>query len=277
VKAHPDTRPSSSELESMVASLSAVCDDLRASYSVLSRRARSMEEELARANERARALDKMAGLGTMAAGIAHEIRNPMNAIKGFAELLKKAVGENARTRRWAGAISEGVDEVDAIITGLLSFAQPEQLCAEPVDARELLEAAIRAALARERPQAWSVTSESAVESFRADRIKVRQALRNLVANAIEAQPGGGRVDVRILREGGDLVFRVDDAGPGVPAELIPRLADPFFTTRAEGTGLGLSLVHAIARLHGGGVEIHSRPSALGGARIEFRVPYSAAS
>lgn len=270
-----ETRAATIELEEMVQSLTAVCDALRSSYAALSERAEAMEDELARANDRARAMDKMASLGTMAAGIAHEIRNPMNAMKGFAELLKGVVEGETKAARWACAISEGVDEVDAIITGMLSFAQPEQLCADRVDAVELIDAAVEAALRREGAEAWDVRTTTAVETFRGDRIKIRQALRNLVANAIEAQPGGGRVDVAILPEGDDLVFRVDDAGPGVPRDVAPRLADPFFTTRAEGTGLGLSLVHTIARLHGGDLEVSPSPSALGGARISFRFPHAA--
>jgi two-component system, NtrC family, sensor histidine kinase HydH len=106
---------------------------------------------------------------------------------------------------------------------------------------------------------------------------VRQALRNLVANALQAQPEGGVVAVSIALDAGDVVLRVQDAGPGIPNHLRARIAEPFFTTRAEGTGLGLALVHSIAELHGGRLEISSAAAPLGGADVAFRIPYQPAS
>jgi signal transduction histidine kinase len=120
---------------------------------------------------------------------------------------------------------------------------------------------------------WRVISSASAPPFAADRIKVRQALRNLVANAMQAQPDGGVVDVSIALDGNEVRLRVQDAGPGIPPELRSRVADPFFTTRAEGTGLGLALVNSIAELHGGRLEISNSPSPLGGADIAFRLPH----
>jgi signal transduction histidine kinase len=94
-----------------------------------------------------------------------------------------------------------------------------------------------------------------------------------VANALQAQPDGGVVDVSITHDRNDVLLRVQDAGPGIAPELRSRVAEPFFTTRAEGTGLGLALVHSIAELHGGRLEVSPSPSPLGGADIAFRLPH----
>ncbi|MEE8468622.1 MAG: sensor histidine kinase, partial [Planctomycetota bacterium] len=98
-----------------------------------------------------------------------------------------------------------------------------------------------------------------------------------IANAIEAQPQGGRVLISITELEHATLLRVTDAGPGIPQDLTHRVCDPFFTTRAEGTGLGLALVHTIARLHGGALEIATEPAPLGGADVAVTIPKSLAS
>ena len=233
--------------------------------------------EIEHLQERLHAQSKMAALGNMAGGIAHEIRNPMNAVRGFAELLRRELPAEARAQRFATRICEGVDEADQIIASMLTFANPERLALELVDANELCEAAITAAkrvLPENAPgKEWRVVSSTSVPPFRADRIKVRQALRNLIANALQAQPDGGAVSVSIDLDGEYVRFCVQDAGPGIPPALRARVAEPFFTTRAEGTGLGLALVHSIAELHGGRLEVSPCSAPMGGADIAFRIPF----
>jgi two-component system, NtrC family, sensor histidine kinase HydH len=233
--------------------------------------------ELVRLAEDVHRMDKMAALGTMAAGIAHEIRNPMNAMKGFAELLKRQLTDDAKTGRWAAAISEGVDEVDAIIRSMLGFSQPESLFEESLDTAELLDAALEVAKSHtpgDLPvENWTIGTHADPARFRGDRIKLRQALRNLISNAMEVQPQGGALGVAIRVEGDQLTFSVEDAGPGLTPECAAKVVDPFYTTRADGTGLGLSLVHSIAQLHGGSLEVSSSASPLGGATIAFQIPF----
>ena len=239
--------------------------------------------EVARLAERLQAQGKMAALGTLAGGIAHEIRNPLNAIGGCARLLEREVAPETRHHRYAARIAEGVREADVIIANLLSFADPERLQLETIVADELARSALecgRAALpAGGDPAAWTLAARVSGPAFVADRIKLRQALRNLVANAIEAQPAGGRVDLAIDCDGREVVLAVRDGGPGVPAHLRQRIADPFFTTRAEGTGLGLALVHTIAALHGGSFEVspeRAPPDLGGGAQMILRIPFNPA-
>ena len=231
------------------------------------------QTELTRLTERVHRMDKMAALGTMAAGIAHEIRNPMNAIKGFSDLLERQDFE-AREKRWARNISAGVNEVETIIHSMLTFADPEPLRLETVDAEELVQSAIAAATDHlGESDAWTIDSHCYALEFVGDRIKLRQALRNLISNSIDSQPDGGRILVELFLEGEVVCCAVSDAGPGISPEVLPRLSDPFFTTRAEGTGLGLTLVHTIAQLHGGRLHATSDPSSLGGARLSIRIPF----
>lgn len=236
--------------------------------------------QLCELNERLASQSKMVALGNMAAGIAHEIRNPMNAIGGFADLLRREFEPGTRTHRFATRICDGVADADAIIASMLSFASPERLHLERIDPAELVSSGIRAA--RESlpegadAQRWTITSEVAAAPFRGDRIKLRQALRNLVANALQAQEDGGRVHVEVRATPAEVVVRVIDAGPGIPLALRTRVSEPFFTTRAAGTGLGLALVHTIAELHGGRFEVSEQPSCFGGAEVALRFPFNPA-
>ncbi len=270
------------DIEKAIEVFAHISKDLLAGYEALERRAERVEAELARANEelaeRAAQLEqqkKMAALGTMAGGIAHEIRNPLNAVKGFASLLLRELEPNTKVARWASRILDGVNETDAIIASLLSFARPGRLCFEFVEARALADEAVAIVLGGlgEKRERWQVEIECGELRFRGDRIQLRQALRNLVANAIEAQPEGGRVRIVIEAIGSEVLVSVADAGPGIAREIANQVAEPFFTTRAEGTGLGLALVHTIVQLHGGRLEIAPEPSPLGGALVRFRIPH----
>jgi signal transduction histidine kinase len=237
--------------------------------------------ELSRLAERLHALDKLAALGNMAGGIAHELRNPMNAIKGFAALLAPRLEGGSDERRFAELIVEGVDEADAVLTNMLSLALPESLSREIVDAEALIGEAlamavrdVSAELGASAPlERWVIASGASLARFEGDRIKLRQALRNLIANALQAQPQGGAVQISIAREGEEAVLRVRDAGPGIPPALVGRVLDPFFTTRAEGTGLGLALCATIAQVHGGRVDVARAPAPLCGADVSLRIPY----
>lgn len=236
--------------------------------------------EFAHLAERLHSLDKLAALGSMASGIAHEIRNPMNAVRGYAELLKREFGADSRQGKWSSAICEGVDEADAIITNMLSFGSPEQLRRDRVGAQALVSSAVdlaqRSIPSGAKSTDWCISTTVNCPDFVGDHIKLRQALRNLIANAIQAQPQGGQIHISCALRGDCVVFEVCDAGPGIPSNLRRRVVDPFFTTRAEGCGLGLALVHTIAELHGGRLEVSPAPAPThlgGGAHLILKVPF----
>ena len=232
--------------------------------------------EVVELSERLHSLDKLAALGNMAGGIAHEIRNPMNAIKGFAGLLTNRLEAGTKEHDWSSLIVEGVSESERILTSMLTLARPDGLVLETIQGEELIESALTLAVNDAVPSGtespWLVTTECSGDAFSGDRIKLRQALRNLIANAFDAQPGGGAVHIELAVTSTEVVLSVDDSGPGVPADLRTRILDPFFTTRAEGTGLGLALVSTIAQLHGGPLGVSPTPGPLGGAEFSLRFP-----
>jgi signal transduction histidine kinase len=244
--------------------------------------------ELEELTERMHAMDKVAALGTMAGGIAHEIRNPLNAVAGFAQLLRERilrseVIDDPKLIRFSEAIAEGAAEADAIISSLMKITSPERLDRDRIDVAALLEEAVEAALDSNEallegcPRRPVVHVHADCPELIGDRIKLRQALRNLISNAIQANPGGDLLVQATPVEGQGLLLSVDDSGPGIPADLRRRILDPFFTTRAEGTGLGLALTNTIADLHGGRLEIQPTPSELGGARVALLLPSSTVS
>ena len=270
------------QLAHAVDELTRISAQLLHSYQALESRAAEVEAQLKHANleiERLHGLDKLAALGNMAGGIAHELRNPMNAAKGFAGLLRARLPENSKERHWAALIENGVGEADAILTNLLSLARPERLLVETIDGVELCRAALEASFSdptlAARRDLWQVELRSTpapLPAFAADRLKLRQALRNLIANALEVQPQGGSVLVQMHVADGEVLLSVEDSGPGLAAEYEAKVFEPFFTTRADGTGLGLAFVRQVAELHGGGVQVHGRGSASGGARFVLRFP-----
>jgi len=161
------------------------------------------------------------------------------------------------------------------------LGSPERLRLEAVNAGELLAEAVRLAVGDEpitpTGQPLAVNVHADAPAFVGDQIKLRQAIRNLVVNAANEQRDGGRIDVELRLVGEDIVVCVADAGPGIPSDQRHKILDPFFTTHADGTGLGLALVSTIAQLHGGEVEVSPEPSAFGGAEFNLRFPYQPAA
>ncbi|MDA0947632.1 MAG: HAMP domain-containing sensor histidine kinase, partial [Planctomycetota bacterium] len=211
-------------------------------------------------------------------GIAHEVRNPLNAIRGFGSLMATELQDDERLGRWASHIVSGADEVEEIVAATMRLARSGEVAAESLSALELAHDAVQLAQST-RPEGtraqWTIEVAGIDHACSGERIELRQALRNLIVNAMDAQPKGGTVRVTVAACDAWTTFQVDDAGCGVSAEIADRVREPFFTTRAEGTGLGLALVHSIADLHGGELELDAEPSCLGGACFRLRVPSQA--
>ncbi len=236
------------------------------------------QTHLAELEQRMQGASKMAALGTLAAGIAHEIRNPLNAVGGFGDLLARRLPAGSKERHWADLIGAGVAETNRIITGLLHFARPGQIALAELALEGLLvELASGAEAHGAAARAVRVEVDCPPLRVRADGAKLRQALRNLLENALDWSPDGGRVRIRAWSADGEACVAVEDQGPGVPAETQAQLFEPFFTTRAEGTGLGLALAHTVAALHQGSLTVDAQRSELGGARFLFRWPTTSGS
>lgn len=232
---------------------------------------------LAAARSRAAEAERLAALGQLAAGIAHEIRNPLAAIRLKAENAL-ASADPARGRAALDLVLDQVARLDRLLRDLLSLTQPRRPVLGPTDLGLLLRdcAHLHDDLARAQGAAIAV-AETGPERPLLDAGQIRRALDNLVLNAVQHSPAGSVVRLSGGREGDRLRIRVTDQGPGIPESLKARLFDPFVTGRPDGTGLGLAIVREIARAHGGQARLAAPPpDGQGpGATFELDLPWTA--
>jgi two-component system, NtrC family, sensor histidine kinase HydH len=227
--------------------------------------------QLRAAQEEARRSERLAALGQMSAGLAHEIRNPLGVIKGSAEMLQQKVGDsNPLAGELAGYISGEVNRLSSFVTRFLDFARPQQLTLEQHKITDILDAALGRVADRYPEARVRVTREYDFDlgSIALDEELAQSAFVNLIQNAYEAmgEAGGSlRVEAhRTFREAQQgIEVRICDSGPGVPPELREEVFNPFVTRKKEGTGLGLSIVSKIVDEHHGSIRIEDAPS--GGA------------
>jgi signal transduction histidine kinase len=211
---------------------------------------------------RLRRAEHMASLGQLAAGLAHEIKNPLAGIHGVIELLRDE-SENESQRDLFEQIVTELDRVNRTIHSLLSFARPSHPKRVPTDVRGLIEDSLH--LVRPNLQKQNITLEvevaSNVDYFRLDPTHIRHVLVNLVTNAADAIENGGRISVRavISPHTNDLFLSVTDDGPGIAAGLHDKIFEPFYTTKFTGTGLGLAVVASLVSRSGGVIEVMSEP------------------
>jgi len=221
--------------------------------------------------------ERLATVGQLAAGVAHEVGNPLGAITGYAELARSKHGDRGGPLDdYLSRIATEAARIDAIVRGLLDFARPSGFELAPVALGPALEAAARLARMQGRCREVAVALALAPDlpAVLADERRLVQVLLNLLLNAGDAMGGRGAVRVTGALEGaapGQVVVTVDDAGPGIPADHLPRVFDPFFTTKqpGEGTGLGLAVCHGIMESFGGSIEADAAPG--GGARLRLRL------
>ena len=231
--------------------------ELAASGRRLARDLERTDAALRDTTERARAAERLASIGTLVAGLAHEIGTPMGVIQGHAKLLESAVGgENARWR--LRTIQEQIGRISRIIQSLLHMARPGRPRRVPVDLAALLDstlAFLTEKLARREIQ--TVRHFAGAAQVMGDPERLQQVFLNLFLNAADAMPAGGTLTVSLVPVASDVEVRVADSGHGIPAEDLERVFEPFYTTKAagEGSGLGLSVVQGIVAEHHGVIEV----------------------
>jgi signal transduction histidine kinase len=218
--------------------------------------------------------DRLAIIGQLAAGAAHEIRNPLTSIKSAMQYIQADVREPRKQAILHSALAE-VDRINTILAGLLSFSRQNDPVKNEFDLAELMEQTLLLML---KKQIVFETSFCAPRlPIVADRDQIKQVLMNILLNAIDAIIDGEgriRVDIRMVRmeEKMSYVITVTDSGRGFDAENMERIFDPFFTTKEEGTGLGLSISYGIIRRHRGNIEVGNHPG--GGAQVTIQLPVS---
>jgi signal transduction histidine kinase len=234
-------------------------------------RARSESERL---HARLREAERLATAGELAAGMAHEIRNPLSAILNATALLADETrltgDERAAT---LAAMRTEARRLNRILSDFLKFARPQEARVAPGDIRDVLEH-VSGLIRDDRPRAARVDVKVAVEPglprFAFDRDQLIQVVWNLALNGVEAMNGRGRLSLEGARHNGAVALAVTDTGPGIPAERRQRVFEPFYSGKPNGTGLGLTIAERIVAAHGGRIEIDSEPG--GGTRVTLLFP-----
>lgn len=226
--------------------------------------------ELIAATERADQAERMAALGRLAAGLAHEIRNPLGSIAGSVQLLRSGKGLTDEDRKLCEIIQSEAGRLNDLVTDMMDLSKPRKPQLGVVDAAQIAREVV--ALAAKSGRAVSdvdVRFEAGGASalVRADSAQLRQLVWNLIRNAVQASEAGERVTVSVEREPEGVVLSVADRGVGIDPAQMPRLFDAFFTTRSQGSGVGLAVVKRIADEHGFAIQVESQA----GRGATFRV------
>jgi len=225
---------------------------------------------LVRARESLMQTETLAAMGRMAAGIAHEIRNPLFIIRGAAEKLRGAHPESASDID--GFIVEEVDRLNAVLTDYLLFAKDEPTSSRPLDLVVTLNRSMRHVREPMERAGIQLAAELELGSapFVGEEKKLQQAFFNILLNASEAMTAGGRLTVSLAARGPSYRLRFADTGPGIPERDLEKVFEPFYTTKPRGTGLGLAITKRIVEGHGGRITVASAPGA--GTEISIALP-----
>jgi signal transduction histidine kinase len=203
--------------------------------------------------------DRLASLGRLSAGIAHEIRNPLGSIQGAVEILGQDIPADDPRAEFALIARQEVSRLEKLTGEILQFSKPAPPRQIPIDWREIVESASRLCADKAHRQGVEILSEikAPQASILVDPEQVKQVLINILINAIQAQPGGGKITIRGEVEVDNLIIVIQDSGPGIKPEQLDTIFDPFFTTKHEGTGLGLSISYQLIKNNGGTIQVTS--------------------
>lgn len=221
-------------------------------------------EKLARENFKLKSVvqnqDHMKAVATLAAGMAHEIKNPLTAIKTFTEHLPSKANDNSFIRQFTKIVGAEVSKIDSIVKQLLEFSRPAPPELKQIDLREIVENTLSLLESEFVKKQIEVIKKYSADcsTIHSDKKQLQQAFLNLFLNSIQAMPAGGKLEVFIEESAGSVRIAISDTGQGIPKENLPHIFDPFFTTKQNGTGLGLSITHGIFTEHGCKLNVKSQ-------------------
>lgn len=216
--------------------------------------------EVRRLQDEIRRKEKLAAVGRLAAGVAHEIRNPLSSLKGIASYFKNKSDEDSGDKDMAGVMIVEVDRMNRVISELLEFARPTDIRRKTTDVNSLLEHSVRLVENETSAKGVSINLDLDKQSLTAeiDSDRFSQCLLNLYLNALQAMEKGGQLSIKeYLMDDSYIVIEISDTGSGIEAKKVNQIFDPYFTTKKKGTGLGLAIVHKIIEAHNGNIKVRS--------------------
>ena len=263
------------ELGRIILAYSEITEKLQQSHTQLNETVAMLREELGEKNRLLERRNRLAALGEMAAGLAHEIRNPLGGIQLYASLLMKDLADQPQSLQIVNKISAGVKRLEALVSQVLQFSREMACNACEMNLADTIGQVVEMCELQAKSRQIYVNVEGPLSlSMRGDPLLLGQAIMNLLLNAIEAMHGPGTVSLRFSappRESDAKYFHLilRDTGPGIPTNILDRIFNPFFTTKDSGTGLGLAIVHRIVEAHNGTITASNADG--GGAKFEVRI------
>jgi len=239
----------------------------------LEQRIRKESEALRKAHAEVVQSQKLATLGYLAAGMAHEIRNPLNSISLFVQLIKEGVEDSEKTE-YVEKILQEVDRVDGTLRKLLDTAKRPRFELTEVNIEDIIQKTLDSFAPQMSTQKITLIflPKRNFPRLKADPAEIQQIFTNLFLNAIDEMPDGGELAIELDHDGSDITIQVSDSGKGIPEENLPNIFDPFFSTKSRGTGMGLPLVLRIIKNYGGKIEVVA--SGKSGTTFLIRLPVS---
>ncbi len=218
--------------------------------------------------------DRLIAMQTLTAGLAHEVRNPLNAAKLQLELLERRLRRTTDDPRFiepSELAQKEIERLTLLLNEFLAFAKPPELHTHDTDVSSIMRQVAELERVSAERRGAELRLVSCPEHLIAlvDSAKIHQIVLNLVRNAIEAVSAGGHVELELEGNENSICIRVKDDGTGIPEAVIPRIYEPFFSTKESGTGLGMSIVHSLVTLHGGSIALDTSPR---GTRFEISIP-----
>lgn len=261
------------ELGKIIMAYSEVTERLQQSHDQLNETVKRLQRELSDKNRELERRNRLAALGEMAAGMAHEIRNPLAGIQLYATMLRDDLNDRPESQVVVEKIRAGVRRMESLVSQVLHFTREITANPSPCEIVQIIRdsAELAAARAGEAPVQIELDLPECFETY-VDAMLFGQAVLNLLCNAVEAMTDGGVVKVclsAIAESDRSFALSITDTGPGIAPELLDRIFNPFFTTKDNGTGLGLAIVHRIVEAHNGTIKAGNAPG--GGARFEILI------
>lgn len=216
-------------------------------------------KKLQQAYESVRQSERLAVMGELSASIAHEIRNPLASIKGSIDIISEGIKPDESKYEFVNIIKKEIDRLTKLTTEFLAFAKPEVPNKILISINDVINSLIT--LINKHAQKSNVKIETNLSSelplILIDPQQIKQALMNILLNAIQAMEEGGTVKIDTNKDSSNVIISITDQGPGIPEEMLPKIFDPFFTTKTEGTGLGLSISYQLIKQHNGNIIVES--------------------